>query len=131
MQRIASKFDTSAKCPKNISISKNVLDFPCPAMGYREGRKWQLMPQENINYPDPTGTDAGLSIHWSKADAGGTAQVGVAIPTEALREYLEGMDPKTEDHTIYWYTPTLTREELNKLIRIARRARTAVYGADE
>jgi hypothetical protein len=87
------------------------------------------MPQEQINFPDPG--EASVSIHWSKAEVGANAQVGISIPTRELREYLDAMDKDTEDHTIFWYTPTLARTELNKLISVTRRARNAAYGADE
>lgn len=88
------------------------------------------MPQESINYPEPY--EAQLSIHWSGSTGGQVAQVGLAIPTKELRQYLEGMTAgESPDHHVFWYTPRLTRDELNKLIRIARRARNAVYGTDE
>ncbi len=49
-----------------------------------EEREQYTMPQESINYPDPT-EEAEISIHWSKQGAGSTVQIGMAIPTKLLR----------------------------------------------
>jgi hypothetical protein len=90
-----------------------------------------VMPKEQINY-EPTNTDAiEASLHWS-SEAGGYAQIAFEFDVQMMRDYLAQLsrDSPTDSRTIY-YTPELSRHELQTLIRGAKRARNAVYGADE
>lgn len=83
------------------------------------------MPKEVINHAIEENSGAEVSIHWSHE-----VQVGIAIPTEALQNYVRDLDP-AKDPVVHWYSPPLTRGEVQKLIKTTRRSRDAVYGADE
>lgn len=84
------------------------------------------MPKEIVNFADPD--EASVSIHWSGPDE--TVQVGVRIPREALEKYLAGMKG-SPDRFVEWYSPPLSRPDMQRLIRAGRRARDHVFGADE
>ena len=110
------------------------------------------MPKETIQYPttDKTsGTE--ITVHWLK-DA--------HVQIEARRHtWLKPLEPQTQKHltdcecltaesdcgampdtpesdgaideeSVVW-TDVLTRAEINKMIRVLRRARDQVFGADE
>jgi hypothetical protein len=99
------------------------------------------MPKEQITYPgistsEPETSESepvtvyntSLSLHWDN----NTVQLGVTIDVKSLSEYLDAVKKDSPtDRTIDWYTVPITRPELNKLIRTARRARDAAYGEDE
>lgn len=101
------------------------------------------MPFETVQYPsteDPSGTE--VSVHWAKD---GPVQLHVQrhawqdLPdtgtvTRRLGEPQEG-DPEplpalTGVQEAEVWTEVLSRDQLNKLIRVLRRARDAAYGAD-
>lgn len=119
------------------------------------------MPKQQINYPDvneyytvdepgdggPVGLrfkpyeggplpeghkvrqETALHLHWEEDTH---FQVSLEIDLASLQEYVrmvsEGDDPPK---TVSFYTPALNRRETQKLISTARRARNAVFGADE
>lgn len=77
-----------------------------------------------------------LTLHWSalhstEDDLCGGVQLSVACyPPTSLEEYKAARswppEPLSEN-----YTENLTRDQLNRLIRLLRRARDAAYGGDE
>lgn len=103
------------------------------------------MPREQINFPevqeihsgscDGKGnseqrvekyTDPAVHVNWHSAgtDHGGHVQVSL----ECDRSYFEKFpDEERGDR----YSPVLTRSDVNKLIRILKRARDQAYGKDE
>lgn len=96
------------------------------------------MPKEQINYPTvheapdgsiPLGPE--ISLHWS---SGGPAyaQLAFGFDVKSMRDYLDQLakDSPTDSRAIF-YTEELRRPELQTMIRAAKRARDAVYGADE
>ena len=103
------------------------------------------MPRQQINYPRPdltqvdpdtgveTPTPLGqiLEFHWDGNH--GTVQVSMSIDTEILQRVLE--QERREDgvmpERIWFYTEALTRGDLQRIIKTARRARDDAYGADE
>jgi len=97
------------------------------------------MPKEKIKFPSyiegpdgsalPPGPEC--AIHWS-GEAGGYAQISFEFDVKAMREYLDQLAKNSPmDSRAIFYTETLTRPELQNLIRTAKRARDAVFGADE
>jgi len=96
------------------------------------------VPKEQINYaphvilPDgKTPIAPEVSIHWSPGDAG-YVQVGMEFSVDDMLGYLNQLRKDSPmDHRATFYTDTLKRPDLQKLIRVARRARDAVYGGDE
>ncbi len=115
------------------------------------------MPKEQINYPTPTLThhscglagdsnDDGpctctptmdswpaLFVRWHAAghDRTGNVQISLAeYPklTQAEYDELNQWPPTPASET---YSASLTRSELNDLIRMLRRARDQAYGRDE
>lgn len=100
------------------------------------------MPREQINYPPvlaptneyparpdgagPTWIDPSVRVEWN-------AQAGyVQIAMEIERHQIVGLlRDNTTDQLLSMYTPGLDRSEINKMIRVLRRARDAAYGKDE
>jgi hypothetical protein len=87
------------------------------------------MPKEIINYTDDA---ASFSVHWSGPEGGQVLQLGITIPRKSIEEYIRGLESaKSGDHVVEWYSFPLERGEVQRLIRAAKRARDAVFGADE
>jgi len=111
------------------------------------------MPREQINFPAPlepsqdwNGTpppvhgeawpEPELNVSWTRAaDHGpGNVQVSLLLPTayvEHLAKSLADPDSPAGVSGIGAFSPSLPRDELNRLIRTLRRARDQAYGADE
>lgn len=101
------------------------------------------MPKEQITYPrvrqvehnggtltlpDTTGVsdDVCVSVGWNRA---GWVQVNLNTPTAHLASVLSSYtNDNAGDATVY--SETLSREEVNKLIRTLRKARDQAYGSD-
>lgn len=115
------------------------------------------MPKERINNPPVVyaGQDEG-PIAWKPAEGAGSPGAWVeAAPQEIRRDAvvtvgwhkdswvqisLEGEPsyfrmaaehPDISEERTSVYTPPLTRDDINKLIRVLRRAREQVFGRDE
>jgi hypothetical protein len=81
------------------------------------------------------GAESALFVSWF---AGGTTdqyptghvQVALEVDISYAQFAVENPNGQREGRTLM-FTPVLTRDELNKLIRTLRRARDKVYGADE
>lgn len=100
------------------------------------------MPREQINYPGAqvqtdlaTGkletiaaAEPALHVNWHPAPAG-HVQVAFEADPSYLKIALES--PNEENGRTSMYSPVLERAEINKLIRVLRRARDAAYGRDE
>lgn len=78
-----------------------------------------------------------FAIHWGSQDGAGNFQLAFAIPIETLREQLRLYDDPESPYAItdtlkmFFYSEQISRDQANALIRATRRARNAVYGADE
>lgn len=77
-----------------------------------------------------TGTN--LDVNWVKSpgedsDGGGHVQVSVNVPRKNIEEWLK----TDEGGYISWYSEPLSRYEINKMIKILRRARDSAYSPDE
>lgn len=98
------------------------------------------MPREQINYPrkievlqassdepesikidweDPT-----LHVNWDS----NYVQVSINLTAARIKLWADQLDGET--HSAF-YTPELSRQEINKLIRVLRTARDKAYGRDE
>ena len=77
-----------------------------------------------------------LTLHWStlsstELDLEGSVSLSIACyPTVTAEAYAAAVCWPPEPSGEY-YTAGLDRDELNKLIRLLRRARDAAYGRDE
>ncbi|ASR79966.1 hypothetical protein SEA_ARCADIA_2 [Arthrobacter phage Arcadia] len=114
------------------------------------------MPREQINYPNvaaciihsngdeleyeqgspvPEGSevfcDPALNVNWqtSSNDLDGHVQVSLTLPAGFLKARAKSLVEDVIDTSLY--TPILTRQEINKLIRTLRIARDKAYGRDE
>lgn len=104
------------------------------------------MPREQINFPaiqdvknfDPTGApihgeawrDPVLLVSWqANPDHEGHVQVALSNPQSYLKSAMGSA--VTSDQDIELFTPVLNRDQLNRLIRVLRRARDQAYGRDE
>lgn len=104
------------------------------------------MPREQINYPDryetlPDGMsvdpnaaprdradeEPSLHVNW---DNDGLVQVSINMTTDRIKRWSEHLNDAAVSHSAF-YTPILTRTEINKLIRTLRIARDKAYGRDE
>ncbi len=96
------------------------------------------MPKEQINYapvvtlPDGTTLIAPeISLHWSGGPAG-YAQLGMEFSVSDMLGYLNHLlKGSPTDSRATFYTPELTRPDLQRLVKAARRARDVVFDADE
>lgn len=111
------------------------------------------MPKEKINHPetgrlwgiqwDPDKDEGDQPGAWADGQptGGEDAQVAVGwhreswvqVSIEACPGYFRfaADDPDGEDGRTSVYTPPLSRDEINKMIRVLRRARDQVFGRDE
>ncbi len=109
------------------------------------------MPREQINFPAPfepvpddcvpypihgeAWPEPELNVSWTRAADHGTGnvQVSLLLPVRYVEHLAADLaTPDTpEPSGIGAFSPSLGRDELNRLIRTLRRARDAAYGADE
>jgi hypothetical protein len=81
-------------------------------------------------------TSPRLTLHWStltstELDLTGSVSLSIACyPPVSLEEYAAAQSWPPEPLGEY-YTNELDRDQINKLIRLLRKARNAAYGADE
>lgn len=115
------------------------------------------MPKEHINYPEPeaiayaiteeefeAGKDAleilpaapQISLHWHAEED--TPQLSFSIDADLLSRIMATRDSESPDHSFVTeegrcvlYTAALSRADLQRMIKAARRARNAAYGSDE
>lgn len=92
---------------------------------------------EHEGLPNDTWVDSAAHVTWQPKSEFGNGHVQVAI--EADRRYLTSVlsddgvtaNGMPADPTPFVFTPVLTRQEINDMIRVLRRARDRAYGADE
>lgn len=103
------------------------------------------MPREQINFPQPVethngsidadgvveqsvevSTDPAIHVNWH--NAGNDHEGHVQVSLECDRTYFEQFPD--EDRGCR-YSPVLSRSDVNKLIRVLKRARDQAYGRDE
>jgi len=99
------------------------------------------MPKEQINYPrvrqieqdgatltvpDVSRVPDDICVHvgWNRA---GWVQVSLSLYAERLAQIASQVGT---DHEVSVYSETLSREEINKMIRALRKARDQAYGSD-
>jgi hypothetical protein len=80
-----------------------------------------------------------VGLHWDGLN--GTVQLSLDIDWDVLQEMVKSrQEHPTEDfaddnsflrNRVTFYTGSLSRNDLQQLVRTARRARNSVYGADE
>ena len=99
------------------------------------------MPREQINYPGAwyeadakTGesklvapADPAVHVAWTP-NPGCHVQLAIEADPGAMTERAQSAEG---DDRAFIYSPNLERQELNKLIRVLRRARDQAYGKDE
>lgn len=104
------------------------------------------MPRQQINFPEryetppdgmfadghgtpPDRADEEPSLHVNWDNDHGLVQVSLNMTTERIKRWAEHLT----DHVSHsaFYTPALTRGEINTLIRTLRTARDKAYGRDE
>jgi len=84
------------------------------------------MPKEQINYPvEPT--DGIVRLHWSGPLS--MVQLSIEFEVAQMRAYLAEQGKGAE--RLPWFTGTLDRDDVQRLIRFGRRARDQVFGSDE
>jgi hypothetical protein len=108
-------------------------------MGAMPRRKVKFMPYETVQFPrtdDSSGTE--ITVHWAKDAhvqlhavrhqwAGSPLSPNAQAASESISNP-ESTAPEPLPDEVW--SETLTRDEINKLIRVLRRARDAVFGSD-
>jgi len=106
------------------------------------------MPREKINHAapfEPTTNGDGPAIHgeswpepeallsWTRgADYGpGFVQVALECPRAYILNLAADLKANPDMETIGVYSPALTRDHVNALVRTARKARDQAFGRDE
>lgn len=115
------------------------------------------MPKETINYPEPTAIayaltqadiDAGaqehetipagpqIALHWHPGED--SVQLSFSIDADLIARIIATREDENPDYALVaepgravFYTETLDRPSLQRLIKTARRARDAAFGSDE
>lgn len=87
-------------------------------------------PEDSLSVEQPI-----LHVNWNKSQSEGSetfpgfVQVSMQVDMKQIEAF---MDRDNEFIIAHWfYTSVLTRETINKMIRILRHARDAAYGIDE
>lgn len=126
-------------------------EHPAIVTGISPADRWEPTTSDDVapgrvtyDYVEPR-----LHVNWLKVDDFGAGHVQISIevhPQDVISradqasEILTRMSTTPEegvvqtlssDTSIFQYTPPLSRDEINKLIRVLRRARDAVFGGDE
>lgn len=80
-----------------------------------------------------------IGMHWD--GNGGTVQLSLDIDWDVLQKMVETRQSRPDDNfaddnsflrnRVTFYTGALDRDDLQRLVRTARRARNSVFGADE
>lgn len=89
----------------------------------------EYVPNEALGVHDTLIEGSAVSLHWSR-DAE-YVQIGIEAPRKFWDSFIQGYDSSKELHRYELYTESLTRKEINDLIKVLRRARDAAYGTDE
>jgi hypothetical protein len=94
------------------------------------------MPKEVINFArderGSRGKGVESSIHWGGPTGADYVQLGFEFDVEQMTGYLAGIATGgAPQRRGIFYTDPLERSEVQKLIRVTKRARDAVFGADE
>lgn len=112
--------------PKTIQIWKEELALP--PMGDK--------PDSELHCIDAPAPQIGL--HWDGRN--GTVQLSLDIDFDVLQEMVKTRKENPEanfgedgpfPNRVTFYTGALTRNDLQQLVKTTRRARNAVFGADE
>lgn len=96
-------------------------------------RKGLTLPKENINYDrnEPETLAPEFSLHWSGGPAG-VVQLGVEFDIKVMQDLLSMLAKNSPtDKRTSIYSIGLERDEVQRMIRAGKRARDAVFGADE
>lgn len=106
------------------------------------------MPREQINFPEARKTHFGSidengvteqgfelsndpSVHVNWHNVGNDHDGHVQVSLECDRAYLASFSDVPDDDRRSLYSPVLSRSDVNKLIRVLKRARDQAYGRDE
>ena len=110
------------------------------------------MPREQINFPGPfkpqydnssemaihgeSWPEPELNVSWNKDGdcASGRVQISIDLPVDYVRHLAKCIeDDETGLHpsAIGAFTPALSRDDINRMIRVLRRARDQAHGRDE
>lgn len=98
-----------------------------PGEAVQSGKPWHPgdpVPEGYVLREAPS-----LDVNWNRD--GGWVQVSIDAPRDWWESFIESYRGSPEQHNFAAYTETMTRREINTLIRVLRRARDAAHGADE
>lgn len=115
-------------------MPREQINFPNVAAVVIDDRGNELEYTEGTTVPPGSHvyTDPALHVHWQPTGQDfGTGHVQVSVQMEAsyFKARAESLDESVSHTSVF--TPELSREEINKLIRVLRTARDKAYGRDE
>jgi len=90
-------------------------------------------PGDDIPEGSTITEEPSFDVSWRKGDDGdgGWVQFSIDLPRDKWFEAIKELEADESVVSRAIYTETLTRDELNKAIRVLRRARDQAFGADE
>lgn len=94
--------------------------------GEYESRRYE--PGEKLSSSDRLIEESSLDVHWQRDM---WVQISLDIPRDKWIERAKEVESDKERISTAMYTETLTRDEINKMIRTLRKARDQAFGADE
>ena len=120
--------------------------YPAVVNGISPAMEWPVAEEPEHGRVTYDYVEPRLHVNWQKSSDFGEGHVQLSVevhPQDIVSRAAEAesiIDQTAEpiagvqtllDTSIFHYTPVLTREEINGLIRVLRRARDAAYGSDE
>lgn len=93
----------------------------------REVREYQA--GEKLKPGEVVEEEPSFDIHWTKmgTESPSTASLSVTVTRELIEKLLE----ENDDEYIQIYSSSLSRADLNRLIRLGRHVRDSAHGVDE
>jgi hypothetical protein len=103
---------------------------PNPTDSLPAGKRMQTWDRNEVADGHELHEEPRLHVHWSPDE---NLQFSMELEVHQVEEYLADLKKEGGDmpYSISFYTPSLSREEAQKVIRVTKRARNAVFGADE
>lgn len=131
--------------PAEIVVLQNSLGMPTKQIDGKLGvvtrKVWDdvLEAKDHDERIDISAPLPMIGLHWDGKN--GTIQLSLDIDWDVLQEMVRirqkqptlefGDDNSFLRNRVTFYTGALSREDLQQLVRVSRRARNAVFGADE
>lgn len=135
--------------PEDIKDLQTWLGMPADKVDGKVGSVTRNFWKEDLEDPNPFDRETNnyravspppmVGLHWDGKN--GTIQISLDVDWDVLQEMVKARQDNpnanfADDNSfllnrVTFYTGALDREDLQRLLRVTRRARNAVFGADE